>query len=187
MVVINQHQAVWSGVAGSPYYSSVFQLDGAGGTAQEFSTAWATFCHSLVGTMVNELTVTINTDVPQIESTTGELVGAVSVDFATFTGTQETDALPPSTQGLLRWGTGAVIGGRRLRGRMFIPGAEEANNLPVGRPTGTYVAAINTFANTFRTTVGSEFVIYSRTHRQVAVVTSHNCWNQWAVLRSRRD
>lgn len=95
------------------------------------------------------------------------------------------DPLPPATQGLIEWTTGAVVGRRILRGRTFLPGMTEQYSTS-GIPTAEFKGFINTAIGNFGAAADG-FAIWSPTHDTFKTVTEGHCWAEWAVLRSRRD
>jgi hypothetical protein len=166
------------------------------------STADATDClarfraswNSFVSFFTNACTLTFDPICLAVEATTGVLQGTfVGTQPASVTGGVSADGLPRQTQGLIRFGTSAVIGGRRLRGRLFLPCPAEADNTAVGAPSSTYTStATSSFASLL--TVGSTTSLPVVWHRPKlgsggasSLVTSVSCSNQWAVLRSRRS
>lgn len=128
-----------------------------------------------------------------VEDTTGVLTGAFAgTDPATVGGTAAGDALPHQTQGLLRLGTSSVINGRRVRGRLFIPGPVEADNAVSGAPVSAYISDV-TAAFAALNTAGTTTSMPRVWHRpqggaggQAVAITSFACSTSWAVLRSRR-
>lgn len=124
-----------------------------------------------------------------IDAASGSLQGYVPV---TVTGPQNAGAsgtlLPRSSQGLLRFGTNAVRRGRRVRGKVFVPGMR-TNEDSDGRPAAALVAA---FGTTGRALIAAApLVIYSRPGDAgagaSAAATTASGWTEYAVLRSRRD
>lgn len=165
------------------------------------STADATDClarfraswNAFVGFMTNTVTLTFDPVCIAIEATTGALTGSfVGTQPANVTGTVATDALPKQTQGLCRLGTSSVVGGRRLRGRLFMPNPCEADNTPAGAPSSTYSSGITTAFGSLLTpgATASAPVIWHRpqggTGGASALITSIGGATSWSVLRSRR-
>jgi hypothetical protein len=129
-----------------------------------------------------------------IEASTGVLTGAFAgTDPTTVVGGAVGDLLPRQTQGLLRLNTSTVIGGRRVRGRLFIPGALESDNSSA-QPTGTYLSDLNVAAATLLAAgaTASSLVVWHRPTPGVGggaspAVTGVSAAPTWSVLRSRRD
>lgn len=187
MATLNEFRTVWTGVAGSPYYTTIRQIDSGPTTPQAFADAWEDFLVGLQGVTDNGLVAVVENDVRQIDSTTGETTGVITISGATVAMTAAGDALPPQTQLLCRLLTPTFVGGRRIRGRIFIPGQLELFNSVVGQPDAGLRTGVEDNLEDFITAVSNDLVVYSRTHHAFSAVNSVSVWNQWAVLRSRRD
>jgi len=187
VALLHEIKTKWTGVAGSPYWTTVRHLDGASVDLDGFFAAWGTLINALKTNYSDNLIAVSEPEVRIIESTTGETVGVLTHASGTWGGTGAGDELPPTNQLLIKWQTNVYTGGRRIRGRSFIPSQLEANNGPGGTPSAGYTSSVQTLVNTFLGSVGPGFVIYSPTHRVYASVTGASIWNQWASLRTRRD
>jgi hypothetical protein len=133
--------------------------------------------------------------VDEIEETTGAIVNQVTAGAPgaiAFTGTG--DPLPYQTQGLLGFGTATFISGRRLKGRMFIPGFGELSSAgapPV--PSAAAITAMNNGAAALGTTIltATNQRVWSRPQPGrpglSAPVTTRSISPVWAVLKSRRS
>lgn len=189
MASLGRIRTVWGGVAGSPYYTNLWFLTDSGGTGMEDSCdAWTAFIDSLSVNMNTLMTMTVEPDVPIIDSTTGVLTGSTTITPNAVDLDGGGDILPPATQGLFRWTTGFVVAGRRLRGRTYWPGMLEANNTSSGQPSGALTASVNGALATFLAAADvAPLVVYSPTHHAYASVDGGNMWTEWASLRSRRD
>lgn len=150
-------------------------------------TATLDFWTAIKGQFTNGLTAEVLAEVAVISDVDGSLQ---SVEFATTAGSiggdNSNEPLPPATQGLVRIGTNDVVGGRILKGHIFIPGATEANSSS-GVPSSEFISVVGGAMNDLIDDVGSELRIWSRTHGASALATGATVWSQWAVLRSRRD
>lgn len=155
-----------------------------------FRTVWETFKARI------HTSISINYDplVLALEATTGVLTGTFNAtDPATTIGTDTGDPLPYQTQGLLKWTTASVINGRRVRGRLFIPGPTEGSNTSAGVPMTTYtndvVSGGGTLFNPGATT--SFAVVWHRPSGAGAgaapAITAATASPTWSVLRSRRS
>lgn len=174
---------IFRGFTGSPYYSQLY-FDAGGQTAQQAADAVAAFWNDLEGHMGDGLTWEVVTPVDVVNPVNGQITSQEAVTPDSGAGTISTNILPPSSQGLVQLRTGVFVGGRELRGRVFIPGATE--NDSSGRvPESTYTNDVTAAANTLRTS--ASWVVWSRTHGQWQGVQSSVLAQYWAVLRSRRD
>lgn len=182
-----QFHTEWVGVAGSPYATVIHIEPTIGSTPQQCADAWLDFLTAIDGAVSDDVTYTLLNEVTVIESTTGELVDVASITGGTVDGLNTNQILPRTTQMLVQWQTGAVVAGRRRRGRTFLPCFTEDQNIDPGVPSGTIVAGVAAAANAFVDACGGAFVIYSTAHRSFSPVTAASVWSEWASLRSRRD
>lgn len=187
MAQLYEVQTVWTGVAGSPFYTTHRGLQAGTLGAQGMADAWEDFLTAINSVTDNNLVAVIQPDVRVIESTTGETQAVLSITGATVSMTSSADSLPKSTQFLCRWTTNVFTSGRQIRGRTFIPGQTETNNAIDGKPTGALVGQYQILGDAFISDCGGDFVIYSPTHRTYAAVQACSPWTEWAELRSRRD
>jgi len=177
----------WTGVAGSPYYTTLRGLSAGTTSPQEMSDAFDTFLGNSSAYFDDSLVATISPEVRVINSADGETVAVdtISGNVATFVGTG--DPLPTFVQGLIKHQTGVFTSGRRLRGKIYLPGMLEANNTAAGLPSAGFTSGVQGFWDSFLATVGPDYVIYSPTHRVYGSVTGSTVNGQWSILRSRRD
>lgn len=155
-----------------------------------FRAAWATWAPNIgVG-----YTATFDPICIAVESTTGVLVASFAgTQPAAVTGSGAGDPLPFQTQGLVRLLTSTVLNGRRVQGRLFIPGPLEGGNTTGGGPTAAYQTAYDAGGDGMLA-AGATTSSLQVWHRPVngagganASVTSTSPSPTWAVLRSRRS
>lgn len=92
--------------------------------------------------------------------------------------------VPLASQGLIRWRTSTLVGNRRVLGKTYIPSIPEGRSdidggLEAFTQVGLRDAGINLQVQ--------GLVIASRAADLFAPVTGTDVWDQFAVLRSRRD
>lgn len=117
----------------------------------------------------------------------GSITGVLTAgDNVNINGTDDSDPLPPATQCLVRLRTGVFVAGREVRGRIFIPSGGEALSVG-GKPGGGRLTELQTAVGGLVGDINSTLVVFSRTHGVAPPVSSGSVWNQFAVLRSRRD
>lgn len=180
-------RTVFTGVAGSPYYSN-FYFAGAGstlaqGVVSDVRGMWADLASNFGTPMV----IAIDPDVPDINPVTGDIQGVTVTDpGATIQCQSVAEKLPTFTQMLVTFNTNEYRGGRQVRGRCFIPGWTIAANTDNGLPDAAYRATVQADFNVLAET-DSPQVVWSRKYGEALQVTSHSTGTQWAVLRSRRD
>jgi len=185
MVQMYRVKTEFTGLAGSPYLSQMYfqsALGSAQGAVDDVGAFWGAidaFCNS-------DLIWNTLADVELVESTTGQLVGVTQTTPANGSGGVATEVLPFATQGLIRWRTGVYVGGRELRGKTFIPGLTEASAAQ-GQMASATQNALDGAASALLSGSNSALCIFSRKHLTEALVATGSAWNQFAVLRSRRD
>jgi hypothetical protein len=175
-------------VIGTPYFTQRYFFGSTGGEADAANAATATFLAAIEDAVSGTLSWTINTEAEFVDPVTGQVTGVETTPGGTGVGDAAGDMLSPASQGLLRWRTGIFANGKEIRGRTFIPGPTETVNLE-GHPSDGYFPVVNEAASALITgSAGAGgLCIWSRTNGETALVISGSCWNQWAVLRSRRD
>ena len=125
-----------------------------------------------------------------IESETGTLTGEWTESTPQgAAGGVVGNALPNASQILVRWGTGVIYQGKRIRGRTFVPGVA-STALVEGEVGSAAVAAINTAALALAS-AGVGFGVWSRPRVGVpglhAAATTGTVWGEFAVQRRRRS
>lgn len=187
MVDVSRVRSVWTGVAGTPWYSN------------HYFTAFTTLAEANAGVaavraiwennkvlMDDALQVTVEGLVANINVATDQVTSTWSgTDLTTFcTGTG--DAMPYANQALIRWQTGVYLAGRQVVGHTFWPGLLEASNGPNGIVQSSTVSSILGQAGNLIAAT-PQLVVYSRKNATYAVVNGATVPSKWAVLRSRRD
>ncbi|HKY46334.1 MAG TPA: hypothetical protein VJM50_24790 [Pyrinomonadaceae bacterium] len=158
-----------------------------GGTAAQAVTAAGAFWQAVAAGLSSQLSWATQPEVIQIDDATGDISASVQTTPQSGIGSDVGEALPKATMGLIRWRTGNFVGGREIRGRTFVPGVIEADNTTNGVPSTTIINVMNNAAAGLLAAANADLVVYSPTKHTSALVTSASAWNQWAVLRSRRD
>lgn len=178
---------IGTGGPGTPYYGAFHFGGTTEGEALIAVSVVEDFWVELSAEINTALTITVQPEVDVVDPATGNVTGT----FITPGGVVDCaggGALPPSNQGLIRWRTGEFVAGREIRGKTFIPlvPQEYSNG---GVPAVTYTTALQQAGNNLLSNgVGAGgLVVYSDTHNQAALVSAASPWNQFAVLRSRRD
>lgn len=172
----------WSGPA-SGY--SIWHFDSDLSGAQDAADAALVFLNELDTFLSPQMQARVDNEVQQIDPATGQITGVETVSTIGVTGQASGKMLPQSTCLLIRWRTGAFVGGREQRGRTFIPGFTDANNDTDGEPLAGLISGIASRAQTLADT--STLCIWSPTNQGFATVTTAQVWDEWAVMRSRRE
>jgi hypothetical protein len=200
MTLLYRLQSDITGLAGGPGLSTFHFLE-SGGSPGDAQASVEAFWTALLTVIDNAIQISPTQEVVVFEDTTGEAQSFTTVAGATKTGSDVNAALPPATQGLIRWATAGVVNGRRVQGRTFVPGPTESYSSTSGRVEAGYLTAM---ANAIIALIGganSVPVVWSRpvtadpgADPPVAgragsshVITGGSGWGDWAVLRGRRD
>lgn len=193
-------RTAWTGLVQGGGLSTHYFTQVTGTTAEDLQAVVQTFWSTCAPQITNECQFRVLGEMDVIDPATGDLVETMSAtDGATTAGTSTEDNQPPATQTLLRLRTGAVVAGRRLQGRLFIPGPPRNGTGDTTVPTTASRTAYQTAAAdliTATTGIGP-WVVWSRpveaggtvTPRagSTAAVINGSVWDKYAVLRSRRD
>ena len=180
-------QTIWVGVAGAPYYTTLRAFHGNDLTPQAFSDAWDAALTARNVDFPTAITANIQAELRLIDSVTGTLTGTEVTTPNTVTGASSGDSLPRASQGLIRWSTPAIVAGRRLRGRTFLPCIIVSFNTVGGKVDASLIGAWQTVLDAFIADCEGELCVWSPTHGSVSSVSGASLWSEWAVMRSRRD
>lgn len=186
----------WTSPQGGPYITQMYFRVGEIFNGDIASIAVADFWTSIGAQFSDNMAWTVDPTALVIEDTDGSIVGSTAVTGDTGTGGGAGDMLPYTTQALVRWRSGVYEDGREIRGRTFVPGINEGGNVDGTCPSAVQ-AVLNTAAEDLIATENAAFCIWRRPrvdHPTLpdragsnALVVTGSAWNQWAVLRSRRD
>lgn len=176
----------FTGVTGSPYYSTTYASTTGGLVAVDAIYGVHTLWHSLRGIIKSDLSWTTLGVVDVIDSGTGHVTGVMTDSPLSDAGTLTDPAMPTQVQGLIEWSTGHFINHRQLKGKTFIPRlctTVATSGLPSTSTQSTVNAAAAAFC------AGGAFVpvIFSRKHFDFWPIQGGSMWGNFATLRSRRD
>jgi len=134
-------------------------------------------------------TFNIRTSGRELDETTGTLTGAwAEPTVFTASGTSGSVPVPDTSQMLVQWRTGTIVGGRFLRGRTFVPA------LGIGQTSGGNVipSAMASAVAASNALVASSAALQVW-HRPISgsggsavPATSSSIWSEFAFLRRRR-
>jgi hypothetical protein len=196
MASIRRVRTIFSGVAGTPWYSNLY-FTFVSGTAQATVDNVAAFWGSVDALMRNSVTWATEAGVPTIDDVTGDITSVETTTPGTGAGAVSTaELLPIQTQGLIHLLTGSFQFGRQVRGRIFVPGLTEAANNN-GIMDSTTATSIQTAAAALVTGSSSPgpLRVFSRPKPLLVpprlgtsfVVSQTSVPTKFSVLRSRRD
>lgn len=183
-------QTVVSGVAGSPYYLNGF-FDALNTEPQDAIDAWHTFVTAGGGGTVNSYptgaVITTSGTLDLIDPTDGGIVGQQFGATETSLGGAQGQFLPAANQVLVHWRTGIYVNRRELRGRTNIPCISEAGSTNSGQVEPSVITAYNALGNALISNPDCVFIVWSKKNGEWREVFAAQTWDQFAVLRSRRD
>jgi len=196
MASLRRVRTVFSGVAGTPWYSNLY-FTFVAGTAQATVNNVATFWGAVDALMDNAVTWVTEADVPTIDDVTGDITAVETTTPGSGVGADTGDALPYQTQALIHLLTGSFAFGRQIRGRIFVPGLCEGSNTSGGTLLNTAQTTIQAAAAALVSGSSSPgpLRVFSPPKPLLVpprvgfstVVTATQVPIKWSVLRSRRD
>jgi len=185
MAELGRIQTVFTGVAGTPWYNSLYFAGGVS-LSPLSGPAVATFWDACASSMVNDVSWTVDPIVDIIDSDTGQVVDQGNWAGDSGIGVSTAEPLPWANQAVINWRTGFYFAGRELRGKTFVPALEQnANNS--GVLLGTTVTDLLNAANGLISDPSGTLQVFGRTHFTTAPVLSAGVPTKIGVLRSRRD
>lgn len=139
-------QLVYTGLVGMPAVNSLFWTGTGPTQAGQAAASTNDFAADLANNLAEGVTVDVDNTCVEINEATGEIVQYYSVTGGTYAGAAPFDPLPIGTSMVLGLQTNAVVRGRRLQGRLFLPGLSEDAVADQGIFQPTYVTVIDGIA-----------------------------------------
>jgi hypothetical protein len=186
MTDIRRVRLNWSGSAVVGAASTSFYFLVGSGTDQDCVDNVEQLMDSVRLSMTTDLTYTSEAGVEYFDVITGEISSIGGTTPFTGTGDGSDELLPRAAQALIRWRSGAFVNGREIRGRTFLPGFGKGQDED-GVLTAACKANISAGVGDFLGNEATIPLIWSKTKGTAAPITGGGPWDQWAVLRSRRD
>lgn len=183
---------LWIGLGANGGGITQFFFTNLVGDAQGCVDATQDFWDALLPGINDGTSFEIEPLVTELNDSTGALVSVVPVTTeGVKAGTASGDQAPTATQGLLRLTTGAVINGRILRGRVFIPAVDEFYTASDGNPSSAYRDLLEAAGQALVDDPTASWAVWHRPNGGSAgdavPVESVSASTKFAVLRSRRD
>lgn len=179
---------MFSGVAGTPWYSNMY-FTWVTGTEQDALDAVAAFWGAVDANMGLAVDWATEDDIAVIDDATGQITAIEVGSGGSGTGGAAQDLLPLQTQGLIHLLTGSFLNGRQVRGRCFVPGLTENANDGSGLMLAATQTSIQTAIDALiaASSTPGPLRVFSRKNLTSLVVESATVPTKWSVLRSRRD
>lgn len=175
-----------TGAQGTPWVATHFLDDQGGNTAADAVLAVGALWDNLMQLATDNVSYTSGGVVETVDETTGQPTGLTAVTPETGIGQLSNDPLPWATQMVCQWRTGIFVSGREVRGRTFVPGLTEASNTD-GVPYSGTMTQLNGYCASYAASLNATPFVYSRQHHVGYPIVAGTAWDQFAVLRSRRD
>lgn len=184
---IQRVRSVLTGVGGAPRYSNLY-FQGPDIPDSDYQDAVVAMWNAVLLRVYHGITITVEGTVTVLDSATGNVLAVGGFANQTLTTTGSGDALPLATCGLARFHTGVFLGSREVRGRMFLP-YPPAGDSAAAMPDSSYIADWNGAFVTMNAeeNANGAWCVWSRKNGQNELVSEHDIWDNWAVLRSQRD
>lgn len=188
MTILRRVRSVATGVPGTPWYTNLY-FTMVVGTAQAHVDLVRDFWTNCAASLDNSVTWTIEGDCALVDDATGQITGIDSVTARTVVGGSSTSALPPATQALINTLTGTFVGGRQLRGKIFVPGWVNSVSDSLGAPTTSLKTLLNTQGALLVSGSSSPgpLRVLSKRYLTSSVVNAVSTPSKFGVMRSRRD
>lgn len=181
-------RSVATGVPGTPWYTNMY-FTYVTTTAQAHVDLVRDFWTALAASLDNSVTWTIEGDCAVVDDITGQITGIDSVIARTVVGGSSTSALPPAVNAILNTFTGTFVGGRQLRGKIWLPGWVNSVSDSLGAPTTSLKTLLITQGQNLITNSSSPgpLRVWSKKNGTSAVVNSVGTPSKFGSMRSRRD
>lgn len=181
----------WTAPVGGPYLSTFYRNVGTPvqADADDFASDVGDFLNAVDAVINLAVLWAVEASVDDLDAADGSLLNTFGVVPDSGNGGSTADALPAVAQMLVRWPTNAVINGRRVRGRTFLPGVSEAFSIGQ-KPLAAGILTVLTAAQALQ---ASGLTIWHRptgtppSGGQPIEATGAAVWDQFAYLSSRRD
>jgi len=155
-------------------------------------TVVGTFWSGIASAVITGVSFQVQPNPSRYAAADGSLQEVFDADApAAVAGTRTGEPVAKATMALIRWNTADIVNNRVVKGRTYIPGSESSQISPTGGVDAAHRTDINNAAAALIAGSGGTLSVW---HRPVEgaggsshLVTSSSVWDQWAVLRSRRD
>lgn len=186
--MVKQARLTWSAQGGAGG-ESVMHFDDAA-SAADINSILRSGVLAMASVLAASTTVTLNPTIRILDTATGMLTDEEGAGaWAPVVGTGGPSSVPNAAQGLIRARTSTFVRGRRLQGRVFIPGLSTAAQAATGHLSTTAISALQGGADEWDA-LGT-WVIWSRPVDGVggvaAAVNTTDVWDEFAVQRRRRS
>lgn len=193
--MIYRVRTVFTGVPGTPWYSNLYFDGDDTGTIAGVHALVVDFWDAIAGLQSGDVVWTVESTVVTLNEEGGQVEAYTEIGAATGDGAGDpATALPWQTQALIRLNTDGVRAGRRVLGRIFVPGLLESQN-ESGVLSGALVSALQGAIDGLVTGAAANetsMVVWGRPATGLGLgdkylVTAATINPGWSYLSSRRD
>lgn len=178
---------VWTGVAGTPWYTNLYVAGDSLGEAQAQADLQQDFFTGFSFQLSSNITIALDPFVPVVDASDGQIQAGYTVNTPpAVTGQEGGDMLPRQANSLTTFSTGVYVGGRQIKGKCFLGGYTVASSDGDGHYDETRRNAVELQWQTY-IDGGSTLVVWSKKNGASAAVTDATVAQQWATINSRRD
>ena len=181
-------RVAFTGIAGTPGVATHYFGGDATTAGQAGADGAAVLWNAVKPLLHPSLHWAIEPTAVDVDPVTGNATGVTAVVGASgIGGLIGQDLAPTGCQGVLRWHTGEYVGGREIHGHTFVPGLTIQSLLGGSGMNSSHVTTLTAACASFIAAAGSDPVIWSRKHAVGYSILAGSCWNEYGMLRSRRD
>nr|CRY97437.1 hypothetical protein [uncultured prokaryote] len=185
MALLRNH-TVWTGIAGTPFYSTLHWLTDSVSGPDEVNAAAAALWTGFAAYLPDTLDFQVEGTVEIIDPSLGVIIEQVSADNPTGSGAvgasgRTLESLGSQLQ--INLYTGQFVQGRQVRGKIYFPGILKSAVAADGRPNPDAVSSAQT-AVAFARDAG--LAVYSKTNFAAFPVINNVAARQIAKLRTRQ-
>lgn len=185
--ILSGNAAVGGGVQTFAFSDPVDDL-----AAAALVNAVDTFWSAVAANLTFDITLSVEANPSRYAASNGVLQEVFTAAApGPVTGSVSTDPVARSTQYLIRWATADIVDGRVIKGRTYVPACPASQIRDDGTVEPALIAIIDALGEDLITDSGGLLSVW---HRPIAgaggsehLVTGVSGWNEWAVLRGRRD
>jgi len=192
--MVMEYRVNWTGTTITGPGISVFHgrpspLAPGGAAEQDLANRCRAYFAAIANLVPNGIVWDFPAEVAELDTVTGQLVNVTPITKpvdVSSNGGVGVYARPAGAR--TDWLTGAIVSGRRLRGRTFLVPINSAQFDTAGTLVAGAISTMNAAATTYIGTSASfSPSVWSRTHGIQADIIAFNVPDTVAVLRSRRD
>lgn len=187
--MVQQARLLWTAAGGAGGETALHFADST--PPADIVTMLQNFMNACRLTLANSTSVAADPILRELDTTTGALVGEQPLGGSpNIVGNAGTNAVPNAAQGLIRLRTSAVVNGRFVKGRIFVPGMASGMVASTGELSSTAMTQLAT-AGAALIVSGQPFLIWHRpkggSGGSAAAVDTASAWNEFATQRRRRS